>query len=142
MDEFADFIQNVELPLLLREEIIIALIDDGVDINEQSLHAKIIGGRSFCQRDKFQNLSKPYCYQWRTRDSYGKLDLSSLPKSTVICRQTRRAHARKYEAANHSPKRCQSVTPFPLFYPLLKMFSGRPSSNRQKGPHTLHVMDP
>ncbi|PMD28807.1 hypothetical protein L207DRAFT_642096 [Hyaloscypha variabilis F] len=60
MDEFADFIQNVELPLPLREEITIALIDDGVDINEQSLHAKIIGGRSFCQRDKFQNLSKPY----------------------------------------------------------------------------------
>lgn len=60
MDEFADFIQNVDPPLPLREEVTIALIDDGVDINEQSLHAKIIGGRSFCQRDKFQNLSKPY----------------------------------------------------------------------------------
>lgn len=59
MDEFADFIQNVDSPQLL-EPITIALIDDGVDINEQSLHAKIIGGRSFCQRDKFQNLSKPY----------------------------------------------------------------------------------
>ena len=60
MDEFADFIQNVESPLPLREEVTIALIDDGVDINDQSLHAKIIGGRSFCQRDEFQNLSKPY----------------------------------------------------------------------------------
>lgn len=61
MDEFADFIQNVDTPRDLPvEPITIALIDDGVDINEQSLHAKIIGGRSFCQRDTHQNLSKPY----------------------------------------------------------------------------------
>ncbi|KAH8654473.1 hypothetical protein BGZ60DRAFT_532842 [Tricladium varicosporioides] len=60
MDDYADFIQNVEPPLPIQEPIMIALIDDGVDINEQSLHAKIIGGRSFCQRDRFQNLSKPY----------------------------------------------------------------------------------
>ena len=61
MDEFADFIQNVDTPKdLSLEPITIALIDDGVDINEQSLHAKIIGGRSFCQRDFQQNLSKPY----------------------------------------------------------------------------------
>jgi hypothetical protein len=60
MDEFADFIQNVEPPLPLYEPVTIALIDDGVDINEQSLQAKIIGGKSFCQRDTFQNLSKPY----------------------------------------------------------------------------------
>ncbi|KAF4633297.1 hypothetical protein G7Y89_g4816 [Cudoniella acicularis] len=60
MNEFADFIQNVESPLPLQEPVTIALIDDGVDINEQSLHSKIIGGRSFCQRDRFQNLSKPY----------------------------------------------------------------------------------
>jgi hypothetical protein len=60
MDEFADFIQNVDPPLELHEPITIALIDDGVDVNEQSLHAKIIGGRSFCQRDKFQKLSVPH----------------------------------------------------------------------------------
>jgi hypothetical protein len=60
MDEFADFIQNVDSPLALHEPVTIALIDDGVDINERSLHAKIIGGRSFCQRDKFQNLSVPH----------------------------------------------------------------------------------
>jgi hypothetical protein len=60
MDEFADFVQNVDPSLPLREQITVALIDDGVDINEQSLHAKIIGGRSFCLRDKFQNLNKPY----------------------------------------------------------------------------------
>ncbi|KAH0562507.1 hypothetical protein GP486_002799 [Trichoglossum hirsutum] len=60
MDEFADFIQNVDPPLPLLEPVTVALIDDGVDINEQSLSAKIIGGRSFCQRDRFQNLSMPY----------------------------------------------------------------------------------
>jgi hypothetical protein len=60
MDEFADFIQNVDPPLPVREPVTIALIDDGVDINEQSLHAKIIGGRSFCQRNEHQNLSRPH----------------------------------------------------------------------------------
>ena len=42
------------------EPITIALIDDGVDVSEQSLHARIIGGRSFCQRDREHNLSMPY----------------------------------------------------------------------------------
>ncbi len=60
MDDFADFIQNVEPPSKAIEPITIALIDDGVDISEQSLQAKIIGGRSFCQRDNSQNLTKPY----------------------------------------------------------------------------------
>ncbi|KAL8875188.1 MAG: hypothetical protein Q9198_006414 [Flavoplaca austrocitrina] len=60
MDEFADFIQNIDPPLPLHEPVTIALIDDGVDINEQSLHAKIIGGRSFCPRDSSQNLNQPY----------------------------------------------------------------------------------
>lgn len=38
----------------------IALIDDGVDINEISLLGKITGGRSFCKRDEQQNLLKAY----------------------------------------------------------------------------------
>lgn len=60
MDDFADFIQNVESPLPIHEPVTIALIDDGVDINERSLPARIIGGRSFCQRTSDRNLSKPY----------------------------------------------------------------------------------
>lgn len=60
MDEFSDIIQNIVPPLPIQEPVTIALIDDGVDVSEQSLHAKIIGGRSFCQRDRFQNLSMPY----------------------------------------------------------------------------------
>lgn len=59
-DEFADFIQNVDPPRELPEPVTIALIDDGVDINEQSLHGKIIGGRSFGLRNSFEKLSKPY----------------------------------------------------------------------------------
>jgi hypothetical protein len=75
MDDFADFIQNVKPPLPLREEVTIALIDDGVDINEPSLHAKIIGGRSYCQRDK--DLSRPY---YVSNGGHGTL------MATLICR--------------------------------------------------------
>lgn len=77
MDEFADFIQNVKPSLPLYEPVTIALIDDGVDINEQSLHAKIIGGRSFCLRDRFQNLNKPY---YVTSGGHGTL------MASLICR--------------------------------------------------------
>lgn len=82
MDDFADFIQNVEPPISSVEPITIALIDDGVDINEQSLNAKIIGGRSFCQREKFQNLSKPY---YVTSGGHGTVMVS------LICRVCPRA---------------------------------------------------
>lgn len=77
MDEFADFIQNVDLPRPLYEPVTIALIDDGVDINEQSLHSRIIGGRSFCSRDRFQNLNKPY---YVTSGGHGTV------MATLICR--------------------------------------------------------
>lgn len=64
MDEFADFIQNTPIPPItavneqLTEPIIVALIDDGVDMKEQSLHDKVIGGLSFCSRS--ENLHNPY----------------------------------------------------------------------------------
>jgi hypothetical protein len=77
MDEFADFIQNVKPSRPLYEPVTIALIDDGVDINEQSLHAKIIGGRSFYLRDRFQNLNKPY---YVTSGGHGTL------MASLICR--------------------------------------------------------
>lgn len=60
MDSFADFYQNVE-PLVqtqAEEPITVGLIDDGVDITEQSLISKVIGGRSFCHR--YDNLSAPF----------------------------------------------------------------------------------
>lgn len=61
MDEFVDFIQNVDLPFRLPDPVTIALIDGGVDINEQSLHAKIIVGRSFGLESRYKMLNKPYC---------------------------------------------------------------------------------
>ncbi|KAE9368896.1 hypothetical protein N431DRAFT_547753 [Stipitochalara longipes BDJ] len=64
MDEFADFLQNmersVEPPLVLEEPITVALIDDGIDINDISLQSRIVGGRSFCHRNMEQNLNQPY----------------------------------------------------------------------------------
>lgn len=64
MDEFADFLQNMERnlspPLVLEEPITVALIDDGFDIQETALQSRIIGGRSFCHRDTEENLSQPY----------------------------------------------------------------------------------
>ncbi|KAI1213091.1 uncharacterized protein F4807DRAFT_471577 [Annulohypoxylon truncatum] len=64
MEEFADFLQaaerNIEPPLILKHPITIAVIDDGVDINDQSIQSRIIGGRSFCHRDEEQNLNQPY----------------------------------------------------------------------------------
>ncbi|KUJ16880.1 uncharacterized protein LY89DRAFT_669327 [Mollisia scopiformis] len=80
MDDFADFIQNVDSPLPFVEPITIALIDDGVDIGEQSLHAKIIGGRSFCQRG--ENLNKPY---YVTSGGHGTV------MASLICRVCPRA---------------------------------------------------
>jgi len=60
IDDFSDFIQNVVPPMPIQSPVTIALIDDGVDVNEPALHAKIIGGRSFCTRNPFENLSMPY----------------------------------------------------------------------------------
>jgi hypothetical protein len=65
MDEFADFLQNMEKsivdpPLMLEEPITVALIDDGIDINDVSLESRIVGGRSFCHRNMEQNLNQPY----------------------------------------------------------------------------------
>jgi hypothetical protein len=62
MDDFADLITNVLIffgndPVA---PITIALIDDGVDIYEQYLTGKIVGGKSFCQRDTSKNLNIPW----------------------------------------------------------------------------------
>jgi Subtilase family len=64
MDEFADFLQNMERnlepQLVLEEPITVALIDDGIDINDVALQSRIVGGRSFCHRNMEQNLNQPY----------------------------------------------------------------------------------
>ncbi|KAH8892618.1 subtilisin-like protein [Thozetella sp. PMI_491] len=62
MDDFADFLVSAERNLRprgsIKPEVTVALIDDGVDINDEMIESRIIGGRSFCHRE--ENLSQPY----------------------------------------------------------------------------------
>ena len=60
MDNFADFIQGLHSKSESYKPVKIALIDDGVDMKEDPLHGKVLGGRSFCLRDEEKNLNKPY----------------------------------------------------------------------------------
>ena len=64
MEEFASFLQsaerNAEPRVALKYPVRVAIIDDGVDINDQAVQSKIIGGISFCYRDEEQNLNQPY----------------------------------------------------------------------------------
>ncbi|KAG8169744.1 hypothetical protein KVR01_000489 [Diaporthe batatas] len=62
MEEFADFLQAAQrnTELTVKDPITIAIIDDGVDINDPNLHSRIQGGSSFCRRDEKQNLNNPY----------------------------------------------------------------------------------
>ena len=57
------------------EPVTLALIDDGFDINEQSVIANIIGGKSFCQREK--TLSESY---YVTSQGHGTV------MASLICR--------------------------------------------------------
>ena len=150
MDEFADFIQNVEIPLQPHKPITIALIDDGFDINEQSLHAKIIGGRSFCQRDAFQNLSKPY---YVTSGGHGTV------MASLICRVCPKVQLYIVKLDEHmsehstrqitakSAARARSHFPHSLRLDVNicgladSRLTGRPSSNRQTSTYHLHVLD-
>jgi hypothetical protein len=64
MKEFAYFMQVAEekASLELKRDIVVGLIDDGVDINDPSIQWKTVisGGRSFCYRDKEQNLNQSH----------------------------------------------------------------------------------
>lgn len=149
MDEFADFIQNVDPPLPLHEPVTIALIDDGVDINEQSLHAKIIGGRSFCPRDSSQNLNKPY---YITTGGHGTV------MASLICRVCPKAqlyvlkldeHVSEHSTRTITAKSAAKVRPA-FSSPSAELDvnglantppTGRSSGNSQKSSHHLHVLD-
>lgn len=81
MDNFATYAHNIsqEYEPYLGEDkkprhIRVALIDDGFDISNQSLHEKVLGGRSFCVKD---GLNAPY---WATNRSHGTL------MASLICR--------------------------------------------------------
>jgi hypothetical protein len=59
MDNFASLLDRLEPPDL-EEAITVALIDDGIDIDDPILRPSIVAGRSFCSRDVEQNLNEPY----------------------------------------------------------------------------------
>jgi hypothetical protein len=63
MDDFASLLGKLESldKLELEEPITVALIDDGIDMDDTILRPDtIVGGRSFCSRDTEQNLIQPY----------------------------------------------------------------------------------
>jgi hypothetical protein len=102
MDEFADFIQNVKPPRDLYEPVTVALIDDGVDMKEQSLHGKVIGGMSFCPRDEAQNLNKPY---YVTGGGHG------TAMASLICRVCPKAQLYILKLEEHtSPTSTRQIT--------------------------------
>ncbi|GLB00822.1 hypothetical protein AtubIFM57143_010187 [Aspergillus tubingensis] len=64
IDRFADELQNVKVPatdtLVLKENIKVAVIDDGVDVHIESLQGKVIGGESFDRTYLDGNGTSPY----------------------------------------------------------------------------------
>ncbi|KAK0662083.1 putative peptidase [Cercophora samala] len=64
MDAFADEIQNVPVPptqhKLLKKDITVALIDDGVNIDTPTIAGKVIGGATFDRGEPDENGPSPY----------------------------------------------------------------------------------
>lgn len=64
MEEFADFLLTAQRaadpPVELVEPVLVALIDDGVDINDQTIQSRVTAGRSFCHRSEPDNLNQGY----------------------------------------------------------------------------------
>ena len=64
MDRFADEIQNVDVPPtdneLLKNDIKVALIDDGVDLYAETLRGKVRGGESFDRGGLRENGPSPF----------------------------------------------------------------------------------
>ena len=77
MDDFADFMQNLHPTSTSYEPVKIALIDDGVDMKENTLHGKVLSGRSFCLRDEKKNLNKSF---------YVKSGGHGTAMASLICR--------------------------------------------------------
>ena len=146
MDEFADFIQNVDAPLPLREDILVALIDDGIDINEQSLHKRILDGRSFCPRDSHQNLNQPY---YSTTSGHGTV------MASLICRICPNAKLYIIKLNEHVNEQCKrqitaksaaKVRFQTIYYSictsnLTDRYPGDLGCCRQKSTHNFYVLD-
>ena len=77
MDEFADFIRNLEPFGASYQPVNVALIDDGVDMKEKSLYDKLLRGKSFRSSDDEQD---------RSDSHYVKSGGHGTAMASLICR--------------------------------------------------------
>lgn len=97
MDKFADEIQNVKVPftdnLILKNDIKVALIDDGADPYVESLRGKINGGESFDRGYPHENGPSPY---YTSSKGHGTV------MADMICRVCPMAKLYVYKLETHS----------------------------------------
>lgn len=97
MDKFADKIQNVQVPStdneILKNDIKVALIDDGVDLYVESLRGKIRGGESFDRGYPNENGPSPY---YTSSKGHGTV------MADMICRVCPMAKLYVYKLETHS----------------------------------------
>ncbi len=97
MDKFADEIQNVKVPstdnVVLKNDIKVALIDDGADPYVESLRGKIKGGESFDRGYPHENGPSPY---YTSSKGHGTV------MADMICRVCPMAKLYVYKLETHS----------------------------------------
>jgi hypothetical protein len=97
MDKFADEIQSIKVPstdnVILKNDIKVALIDDGVDPYVESLRGKIRGGETFDRGYPHENGPSPY---YTSSRSHGTV------MADMICRVCPMAKLYVYKLETHS----------------------------------------
>lgn len=84
MDEFADFIQGLKPTSPAYKPITIALIDDGVDMTEESLHHRVLPGKSFSLGDEINQRERPYYESGGHGTAMASLICRVCPNATII----------------------------------------------------------
>ena len=84
MDEFADFIQGLKSDSRSYKPITIALIDDGVDMTEESLHHRVLQGKSFSMGDEINERERPYYESGGHGTAMASLICRICPNASII----------------------------------------------------------
>ena len=84
MDEFADFIQALKPTGPSYKPITIALIDDGVDMTEETLHSRVLQGKSFSLGDEINQWERPYYESGGHGTAMASLICRVCPNATII----------------------------------------------------------
>lgn len=84
MDEFADFIQGLKPTNGPYKPITIALIDDGVDVTEESLHFRVLQGKSFSLGAEMNQRERPYYESGGHGTAMASLICRVCPNATII----------------------------------------------------------